>query len=98
MTKKNLTIFANYCRDRNIRVTCTGCNETIAYFTVRLPRDFTQRKQRNFESRIRADSPDCAIDILYKRTGHQDCNITLPPTATAALAGEAGVQFLGGGH
>lgn len=63
--KKGLSGFANYCRDRNIGVLLRGFDDDNAFFDVYFPRRLSERARFNFEKRLRADSPEQKVHILY---------------------------------
>ena len=67
--KKNLSQFANYCRDRGISCLFTGSNgKGTLLFTVygfKGLRALSERVRRNFEKRLAEDNPEAEIDVLY---------------------------------
>ena len=65
MAKKNLSEFANYCRDRNIGVLFRGRHEKTLYVDVYFPRYASERVRRKFEQRLRADNAGYTASIEY---------------------------------
>ena len=61
-----------YAYDRNIGILFRGSEDNTLFFDVMLPHNgITSRVRSNLEKRMLADSPGCALDIVYFQRGSE---------------------------